>query len=149
MVEAYARALADQDLDAQDALVHDDYEARYPQSGEVIRGRVTRRAVAEQYPGAEGGRLPVGLEKIVGKDDQFVTGPSWNLIHLTGSGDDFSIIGTITYPNGETWHVVGMLTLREGKVWREVDYYAAPFDRPDWRAALTDLEPEEAHRAQA
>ena len=139
--------MADEDLDAQDALVHDDYVGRYPQSGEVIRGRANRRAMAEQYPGAEGGRLPMALESIVGKDDEFVTGPSWNLIHLAGSGDDFSMTGTITYPNGETWHVVGLLTIREGKVWREVDYFAPPFDRPDWRAAISEIEPESAHRA--
>lgn len=32
IVERYARALAENDLDAQDALVHDDYVACYPQS---------------------------------------------------------------------------------------------------------------------
>lgn len=145
-MERYAQAVRENDLDAMDALIHDDFEGRYPQSGEVIRGRAIRRGIVEHYPGAEGG-LPQNVESIVGKDDEFVTGPSWNLIHLAGSGDDFTMTGTISYPNGETWHVVALLTLREGKVWREVDYFAPPFERPDWRAALTVLEPESAHQA--
>ena len=141
------RAMGDQDLDAQDALVHDDYVGRYPQSGEVIRGRANRRAVAENYPGAEGGQIPVTWEKIVGRDDEFITGPSWNLIHLAGSGDEFTVTGTITYPNGEQWHGVLLLTLRDGKIWREVDFYASPFDRPEWRAGITELETEAEHRS--
>ncbi|HEX5578733.1 MAG TPA: hypothetical protein VFY43_03620, partial [Candidatus Limnocylindria bacterium] len=94
-----------------------------------------------------GGRFGVTLERIVGRDDEFITGPSWNLIHLAGSGDDFTVTGTITYPNGETWHAVMLLTLREGKIWREVNFFAAPFDRPEWRASLTDLETEAEHRS--
>lgn len=144
VVERYAQSMADEDLDAQDALVHDDYVGRYPQSGEVIRGRANRRAVVEHYPGTEGGHLPVNMANIVGKDDEFITGPSWNLIHLAGSGDDFTLTGTIRYPNGEVWQAVALLTLREGKIWREVNYFGPPFDRPEWRAAITALESEDA-----
>jgi SnoaL-like domain len=141
VVEAYARALADNDADAFDALLSDDYVGRYPQSGEVIRGPAGLRAIAEHFPGLEtGGRLSSHAEQIVGADDQFVTGPSWNLIHLSGSGDEFSIRGTVTYPNGETWHSVVLLTLRGGKIWREIDYFGPPFERPDWRASITELE---------
>ena len=139
VVERYAKALADNDLDAQDALVHDEYEARWPQSGEVIRGRANRRAVLENYPGAAEGLRPV-TQRIVGRDDEFVTGPSWNIIHLVGSGDEITITGTIDYPDGTTWHVVSLLTLREGKVWRQVDYYAPPFEAPAWRAPYVEAE---------
>ena len=137
--------MADQDLDAQEALLHDDYVGRYPQSGEVIRGRASFRAIGERYPGAEGGHLPVTTERIVGRDDEFITGPSWNLVHLAGSGDDFTTTATITYPTGEVWHAVALLTLREGRIWREVDYFAPRFDRPEWRSSITELEPEGTH----
>jgi ketosteroid isomerase-like protein len=43
VVERYAAAMAEDDFDAQDALIHDDFELRYPQSGERIRGRENRR----------------------------------------------------------------------------------------------------------
>ena len=53
IVESYANAMAEDDFDAQDALVHDEYELVYPQSGERFRGRTNRRAILENYPGRE------------------------------------------------------------------------------------------------
>jgi len=140
VVEHFAEALAKDDLDAQDALIHDDYVCRWPQSGEVVRGRANRRAIMENYPDAAGG-LGVATARIVGSDDKFINGPMWNMIHVQGSGDAVTAAGTITYPNGETWHYVSLLTLREGKIWRQTDYYAEPFEAPAWRALYVDLEP--------
>ena len=39
------------------------------------------------------------------------------------------------------WQAVAMLTLKDGKIWRETDYFAAPFDVPDWRRPFVELEP--------
>ena len=139
VVEQYAEALAANDFDAQDALIHDDYVAHYPQSGEVIRGRANRRAIVEHYPDAEGGLGP-STDRIVGIDDKFVTGPSWNIIHLAGSGDELTVTGRLTYPDGQTWHFASLLTLREGKIWRQVDYYAPPFEAPEWRAPFVEIQ---------
>jgi ketosteroid isomerase-like protein len=139
VIERFTEALAANDFDAQDALLHDDYVGRYPQSGEVIRGRANRRAIMENYPGTEGG-ITASSDRILGTDDEFVTGPSWNIIHVSGSGDDLSLIGRITYPNGETWHTTLFLTMREGKIWREAAYFAPNFDPPAWRAAYVELE---------
>jgi ketosteroid isomerase-like protein len=134
VVEQLARALAEEDLDAQIALLHDDYVGQYPQSGEIIRGRANRRAITENYPG--GPSLPVTVSSILGEDDKFVSAPSWpawSIVHVAGSGDEFTMTGTITYPDGQTWHAIALLTLRDGKIWRETDYFAAPFESPEWR----------------
>jgi len=139
VVERFSEAMAANDLDTQDILIHDDYVGRWPQSGEVIRGRANRRAILENYPGLEG-RLGPSTERIVGTDDEFLTGPSWNIIHLTGSGDELTVIGKVTYPNGEAWHFATLLTLRDGKIWRQVDYFAPPFDAPAWRSPFVDVE---------
>jgi hypothetical protein len=83
------------------------------------------------------------LERIVGTDDKWISRPSfpaWTLVHVVGSGDDFTMTGTITYPNGETWHAVALLTLLDGRIWREVDYFGAPFEAPAWRAPYVDLD---------
>lgn len=138
-VERFAVALAANDFDAQDALLHDDYVGRYPQSGEIIRGRVNRRQIMENYPGTRRG-ITASSDRIVGSDDEFVTGPSWNVVHLSGSGDDMSLMGRITYPNGETWHTALFLRMREGRIWREVAYFGPPFDPPAWRASWVELE---------
>lgn len=138
VVERYAEALASGDLDAQEACLHDDYEARWPQSGEVTRGLVNRRAILENYPG---GALAPRTNRIVGTDDEFVTGPSWNIIHLRGSGDEITVTGMVDYPDGTSWHFASLFTMRDGKIWRQVDYYAPPFEAPDWRAPFVDIEP--------
>jgi hypothetical protein len=76
----------------------------------------------------------------VGRDDEFVAGPSWTIIHLIGSGDEITVTGTIDYPELGTWHFVSLLTVRDGKIWRQVDYFAAPFEAPAWRAPFVDIE---------
>lgn len=143
VVERFARALANRDVDAQVAELHEDYVCRYPQSGEVIRGRANWRAIIDNYPEGGGRTLPAHVERIVGTDDQFVTRPSWpawTVVHLTGSGDDMILAGTLTYPNGETWHAISLYTLRNGKIWRETDYFAAPFEAAEWRAGYVEHE---------
>ena len=138
VVERYARAANDHDLDAQDALTHDDYIARWPQSGEVIRGRANRRAIVEHYPGG----LQPAFGRVLGHDEEFVAGPSWNIVHITGSGadDEITAVGTVTYPNGEKWHVVTLFVVRDEKIWREVNYYAEPFEAPGWRRPYVEIE---------
>jgi ketosteroid isomerase-like protein len=123
VVERFLDAMAADDLDAQDALIHDDYVVRNPQSGEAFRGKANRRAILENYPGSEG------------------AGPSWMLSHLVGSGDDFTATGTVTYPDGGRWHFVTLLTVRDGLIWRQIDYFAEPFEAPAWRRPYLDAEP--------
>lgn len=142
-IERFARALGEQDLDAQVALLHPDLVGRYPQSGEVFRGPEAYRAIASNYPGTEGRGIQGSIEAIVGTDDAFVrtaSFPSWSVIHLSGSGDDFTSTGTIAYPNGETWHVVVLFTMLDGLIWRMVYYFAEPFEVPDWRRPLVEIE---------
>lgn len=136
VVEAYAKAFSEDDLDTQDALVHDDYVLDYPQSGERFRGKANRRAIIENYPNRVEGDIRPSVDRIIGEDDQFIsqTIPSWNMIHVSGSGDDFQCTGVIKYPDGSTWHYVTLMTLRSGKIWRETTYFAEPFEAPAWRS---------------
>jgi hypothetical protein len=135
-VEAFAKANAEHDFDAMDALIHDDYVGEYPQSGERIRGRASRRAIIENYPGRIEAGMNPSIDRIIGMGDKFIAAPapSWNIIHLAGSGDDFQLTGTIRYPDGKDWHFVTLLTLRGGKIWREATYFGEPFDAPSWRS---------------
>jgi hypothetical protein len=90
-------------------------------------------AISQNFPGQEQGRLSTSVASIRGRDDEFVTTPSWNILHLVGSGDEFTLSGTINYPNGETWHSVVLITVRDGKIWRETDYFGPPFEAASWR----------------
>lgn len=136
IVERYMHAVSVDDFDTQNALIHDDYLLLYPQSGERIRGRENRRAVLEEYPGRREVGLRPTVDHITRTDDHWIpraSWPPWSVVHLVGSGDEFTVTGTIRYPGGDTWHVVALMTVRDGKIWRETDYFAAPFDAPDWR----------------
>ena len=140
VVEAYLKAVAEDDLDAQDALVADDYVLDYPQSGERFRGRANRRANIENYPSRVEAGIRPSVERIIGADDAFIAGPapSFNMIHLSGSGDDFQATGTIRYPDSKVWHYVSLIKLRGGKIWRETTYFAEPFEAPAWRAPFAE-----------
>jgi hypothetical protein len=143
IVERYAEGLAANDPAVLRECLHPDYVGRYPQSGEVIRGPANLLAIAENFPGQEQGRLSTSVAHIRGRDDEFVTTPSWpawSIVHLTGSGDEFTLTGTINYPNGETWHSVVLITVRDGKIWRETDYFGAPFEAPAWREPFVERE---------
>jgi hypothetical protein len=143
VVERYTQAIAADDLDAQVALLHADYVGRYPQSGEVIRGPAAFRAITEHYPGRDAEGIHPKVDVVRGMDDQWIKRPSWpawTVVYLAGSDDEFTFTGTIRYPNGEIWHAVGLITVRDGKIWREVDYFAAPFEVPEWRLPFVEHE---------
>ena len=138
IVERYAEGLEANDSAVIRECLHPDYVGLYPQSGEVIRGVANRIAIGENYPGQEQAPLSTSVAEIRGRDDQFVTTPSWNILHLVGSGDEFTLSGTINYPNGETWHSVVLITVRDGKIWRETDYFGPPFEAASWRAPFVE-----------
>jgi hypothetical protein len=143
VIDAWVKALEADDVEQQRMLLHDDFLGRYPQSGEVIRGPDNRISIAANYPGREGGGLPVRIDAISGTDDQFVTTPSalgWSVVHLSGSDDEFTITGVVPYPDGSVWHAIALLVVRDGRIWRETSYYAEPFEAPQWRAGWVERE---------
>jgi len=143
IVERYAAATAANDSALMRECLAPDYVGRYPQSGEVIRGIENRLAIGENFPGQEERKLSSTFGEIRGSDDQFVPTPSWpawTIVHLTGSNDEFTVTGTVNYPNGETWHGVMLITVRGGKVWRETAYFGPPFEPAAWREPFVERE---------
>jgi hypothetical protein len=97
----------------------------------AIRGWDNVRAVHENYPGG----LPKDLDsKVIGSEDRWVVGPSFNVLRIEGSGDVYTLIGSARYPDGQTWQVVSVVELRSGKIAKTMDVYGAPFDPPAWRS---------------
>jgi hypothetical protein len=87
--------------------------------------------VAENYPGG----LPKDLEgKLIGSEDKWVAGPSFNVLRIEGSGDVYTLVGSATYPDGQTWQVISIIELRSGRIAKATEVYGAPFDPPPWRA---------------
>ena len=131
VVERFVKGLVGRDLDLQAAVCAPDMVTEYPQSGERIRGWANIRAVAENYPGG----LPKDLEgKLIGSEDKWVAGPSFNVLRIEGSGDVYTLVGSATYPDGQTWQLISIIELRSGRIAKATEVYGAPFDPPPWRA---------------
>ena len=124
-VEQFLKAMAANDIEAQERFLSDDFVEEYPQSGEVIRGKENRRAIMENYPG--------GTPRETSTSASNTKPPI-----VTGAGDNFTAAGQITYPNGETWHAVSLIELRDGKIRKMTSYFGAPFEAPAWRAPYVE-----------
>lgn len=88
----------------------------WPQSGERIRGRDNVMAVNDHYEGATG------------------TAPKLTLRRIVKPGQAWVAEGTIDYGDGTPVSLISILeTDAEGKITRETDYFASPFEAPEWR----------------
>jgi hypothetical protein len=130
-VERYVEGLIARDLDIQAEVCAPDMVIDYPQSGERVRGWANVRAVHENYPGG----LPRDVDgKVIGSEDRWVLGPSFNVLRIEGTGDVYTVIGSARYPDGLTWQVMSLIELRSGKIAKTTEVYGAPFDPPAWRS---------------
>lgn len=138
VAEEYAKALANGDITMQRDLMHPDFVARYPQSGEVIRGRDNYLSMIANYPQGQ----PEGeVTSIKGEVHTTLVAPPLPMMTPTVTvyaGDDFILEGVATYPDGSIYNVVVIIRLQGHLVIEEVSYYAAPFDPPEWRRPYVD-----------
>jgi ketosteroid isomerase-like protein len=113
VAEAVWRALGAGDWDAASEYLHEDFVQEWPQSGERIVGRDNAIAINQNYPG--------GLPRM--------------RFRRTLAGGDLAVLEVeLTYADGSRYLGVSVLELRDGKVVKETDYFAQPFQAPQWRA---------------
>lgn len=98
------------DLDTEQDVYHEDVVVDYPQSGERIRGRENLRAVRTHHPS----RMEYAVHRITGQGDVWVT--------ESVSGYEHNTVRTVS-----------IMEFRDGKVEHETQYFAEPFDPPQWR----------------
>jgi ketosteroid isomerase-like protein len=113
VAEAVWRALGAGDWDAASRYLHGDFVQEWPQSGERIVGRDNALAINQNFPG--------GL-------------PSMRFRRTLAGGDLAVLEVELTYADGSRYLGVSVIELRDGKVVRETDYFAQPFQAPQWRA---------------
>ena len=107
-VQDYARA--------QDEMSADDVVLEWPQSGERIRGKDNIRAVNMNYATGSG------------------TTPTAKLRRVLSPGEAWVIESVIDYGDGVPVSSVSIIeTNDQGKVVRQRDYFASPFEAPEWR----------------
>lgn len=131
VVERYFEAVIARDLDLLTEICAPDVVVEYPQSGERIRGWANVRAAHENYPSG----LPQEFAgRVIGSEDKWVVGPSFNILRIEGTGDVYTIMGSAKYPDGKTWQVMSLVELRSGKIVKTTEVFGAPFDPPPWRS---------------
>jgi SnoaL-like domain len=113
VVEEVWRALQAGDWDAARGLLHEDFVQEWPQSGERIVGRDNAIAINQHFPG--------GL-------------PTMRFRRTLAGGDLAALELELTYADGSRYLGVSVIELRDGKVAKETDYFAQPFQAPQWRA---------------
>ena len=137
----YIRAIQEKDFAALEQMVHPDYVAEYPQSGERFRGFGAFRAQLENYPGG----LPTSdaddpRTKVLGDEERWAITPGYTVLPLAGP-ERYTTVSRAPYPDGSRWWVVSILTLRDGKVAHAETYFAPEFDPPEWRKGMVELVP--------
>jgi ketosteroid isomerase-like protein len=100
--------------------VTDDFVEEWPQSGERIRGAEGVRQLAENYPRATG------------------TNPRMRVRRVSGSDDVYTIEGVIDYGDGVPVSYIGIAEMRDGRVARLTEYFANPFEAPEWRSGMVE-----------
>jgi hypothetical protein len=113
VAEKLWKALQAGDWDTAGGYLHDDFVQEWPQSGERIVGRDNAIAIERSFPG--------GL-------------PTMRFRRTLAGGDLAVLEVELTYADGDRYFGVSVIELRDGKVVKETDYYAQPFQAPEWRA---------------
>lgn len=113
VAEAVWKALAAGDWETASRYLHDDFVQEWPQSGERIVGRDNAIAINQNFPG--------GL-------------PTMRFRRTLAGGDLAVLEIELTYADGSRYLGVSVIELHDGKVVKETDYFAQPFQAPQWRA---------------
>ena len=137
LVQRYVTAQAEFDYETLEKLRHAEWTATYPQSGERLKSSAADRRMIETYPGGAPRLQAVG-GRVVGTADRWVTTPLGGAYRVGGDGDNWWGEFRVVYPDRSTWFTVTLMELRDGKVWRETQYFAKPFEAPEWRRDLVE-----------
>lgn len=111
--ETIWKLIAAGEWDAVAEQMHEDYVQEWPQSRERIVGKENALAVNRDFPG--------GL-------------PSMVFRRTLATGDLAVLEVELTYGDGSVYQGVSIMEFQDGKVIKETDYFAQPFEAPQWRA---------------
>jgi SnoaL-like domain len=98
-------------VEVLEEVLADDCVQDWPQSGELIRGKANIIAINKNYPG-----LPTATVRRERADGRLV---------ITEVDLDYG---------GKIYQAVSIVEIDGGKIVRETEYFAEPFEAPQWRA---------------
>jgi hypothetical protein len=119
LLEQHWKASEDGDVDTEHAIYAADAILDYPQSGERFRGRSTIQAQRGGHPAER----------------------HFTIRRIRGGGDLWVSEVVISYDGAPTY-AVSVMEFSGDQVAHETQYFADPFQAPDWRAALGEKIPD-------
>jgi SnoaL-like protein len=126
---AFTSAVNAGDREAAKALMHPDFTAEIPQSGERSHGFDQFWAQFEAYPGGAP-RMPAVPEiHFIGEDDRWAISPAYTVV-LLAAPNVFTMLGTTRYPDGRVWHVLMLVELRNERLFRLESFFAPELPAP-------------------
>jgi ketosteroid isomerase-like protein len=105
--------LSEGDWEGAKAHLGPNYVQEWPQSGERIVGAEDALAIDRDFPG--------GM-------------PAMTFRRTVASGDLAVLEVGLEYADGSVYQGVSIMEFRDGKLVKETDYFAQPFEAPQWRA---------------
>lgn len=136
LAERIVAGMNARDFSLFDRYFTEDAIDQYPQSGELVRGRVNRRWIIENYPGqaVDTPRIDESsLETRPGGAFKAVA-PTYAVVHVEGGGARGTLTLRTTYPDSSVWWIVILYELRGELICRSTTYFAPEFAAPQWRA---------------
>lgn len=147
-VARYQKAIMTMDLDAIEELRHPDYQCYYPQSGERFLSHQdwvdAHRGYGDRFPQdvLEASEVKGGERKA---EVTSLARPSWVLptpvVSVSDTGDLVTMEGKGPWPDGKVYLWVRIIEYKDKLVWRETEYFAEPFEAPEWRAPFVTVDP--------
>lgn len=120
LVEQFWQTMKANDWRAVGALLHDDYQLTYPQSGERIRGRDNFIALNATYPAAGIWRFTV--HRLIADE--------------TGAATDVTVTD-----GASTFRAVSFFEVRDDLIWCMTEFWPEPFEAPAERAQWIEQDP--------
>ncbi len=124
---AFATALNGRDFETLETLIHRDFVAFIPQSGERSDGFEGFVAQLKLYPGGAPQMPPE--TRLMGDDERWAITPGYTVVPLSAL-NEFTLLSSTIYPDGRTWHVVSLIEIREGRLYRMENYFAPQLPAP-------------------
>jgi hypothetical protein len=110
-LERLVQAFVQHNFDDLEDLLHEEVVEEYPQSGERILGLHNYRSYAENIP-----RMPNVTD-----------------YNIKVSGDLAIAERTVEYESNRSYNTA-ICEMQDGKIKKATQYFAAPFEAPQWRA---------------
>jgi ketosteroid isomerase-like protein len=136
----FVDALNRHDFEAMMACVHEEYVQEFPQSRERVRGMPNVRALFEGYHGAGPAvSIDPAATRVMAPQDHWVITPTYTLVRVDGSGDTFTSVLRLRYPDDSWWYMVSVNEVRDGRIARRTSYFAPEYEVPEWHRPYVEL----------